>query len=75
MILEHLLVNVTDYSELMDIYLNFVLEIFEAAKDGDAVSDLYVLVVEPSTKVTLATRLTSLVVKVIKPEDACHHTC
>ena len=49
LVLKHLLVDLLDHSQLVDVNLDFVLEILEHSEDGEAVTNFHILVEQPSS--------------------------
>jgi hypothetical protein len=69
LVLQHLFIQLPDDPELVDVKLSFVLKIFECSKNRDTISNLDILIVEPSSEVVLAiSSLTSVVIEIIQPE-------
>ena len=75
LVLEHLLVGVANDAQFVDVYLNFVLEIFQTTQYTYAIARFNVLFIQPTSQVTLpTTSLPSTVVKVVQPQNAGHHS-
>ena len=73
LILQHLLIDMTNNPQLMNIDLNLVLEALKCAQNRDAISNLHILISEPAPKVILSVAsLAPGIVVVIQPQHAGH---
>lgn len=74
LILEHFLVCLLHDPQFMDIYLDFVLEVFKATENRKTIPNLNILIEQPTSELVLSVSgLPTRIIEIVEPQDAGHH--